>query len=127
MATNELHIRAAIDYNPTTDYLRSVTTKLRDKYISMSGSDYTHGTQEIGTTEEAISVSNEIGTQGWWFVQNLDDTNYVELGKVKVSADGDAMSMKLKPGEFCLFRATSALYAKADTAAVSIEFLCFKD
>ena len=121
---NEIRAQLKLLYNPVDG--DDISWPLIDLFIDQVGKDFTQGTQEIGVTEEIIIVSADIGTQGLWLIINLDSTNFVEIGKVKVSSDGDALSMKVKPGEFMFGRATSALYAKADTSACTIRFVCFE-
>ncbi len=122
---NEIRIRFKLDYNPASG--DSINVPWKDIYISQTGTDFTTGTQSIGTSaEEAVSVSSDIGTQGWWVIENLDSTNFVEVGKVKVSADGDSLPIKILAGEFAVFRASSSIYAKADTSSVQIRYWCFE-
>ena len=122
---NEIRAQLKLLYNPASG--DDISFPLIDLFIDQAGKDFTQGTQEIGfAAEEIIAVSADIGTQGLWVIINLDSTNFVEIGKVKVSSDGDALSMKVKPGEFMFGRATSALYAKADTSACTIRFVCFE-
>ena len=122
---NELRVRVKVDYNPASG--DNISFPLKDIFISQTGVDITQGTQSIGTSaEEVIAVGADIATQGWWLIENLDATNFVTIGKVKVSADADALCVKLLAGEVALFRASSALYAKADTGAVNIRYICFE-
>ena len=122
---NEIRVQLKLLYNPANG--DDISFPLIDNFINQTGVDFTQGTQEIGiSAEEAIAVSSDIGTQGLWLIQNLDPTNFVSIGKVKVSVDADALGMKLLAGEFMFVRAASALYAKADTSAVSIRYICFE-
>ena len=121
---NEIRAQLKLLYNPASG--DDISFPLIDLFIDQAGKDFTQGTQEIGVTEEIIVVSADIGTQGLWLIINLDSTNFVEIGKVQVSVDGDALSMKLLAGEFMFARATSALYAKADSSVCTIRFVCFE-
>jgi len=85
---------------------------------SMTGSDMMQSTQNIGTTAELVSFGDITGAPQLVMIRNLDATNFVELG-------GDSgltvFKTKIAAGQACLFTPSSAtLYAKADTAAVSI-------
>lgn len=92
----------------------------------MTGPAYSGGVQNIGTTHEQLTVDAGVGTAGVAWFRNLDDTNFVEIG-TDVSASFEAFA-KLKPGEVGMIRlATTAVYAKADTAAVDLEYLIFED
>lgn len=81
------------------------------------------GTLSIGTSEESVALS-ELGTQGWLFMQNLDDTNYVRWGFATTAYGG-----RLEPGEVALFRLNPAttLYMIADTAACRVNIRAFED
>lgn len=84
-------------------------------------------TQNIGTTAEALGTGSIVTPGVGWF-ENLDDTNFVEVGKYT----GGAFHafLKLNPGEGYAVRiacAAAELYAKADTAAVELDFSIFED
>ena len=85
-------------------------------------------TQTIGTSEEAIDVG-DVTTEGCLFLQNLDDTNFVEYGCEAGSGGMASPAFKLKAGEVAWMRLApgAALRAKADTAAVKLEVCCFED
>jgi hypothetical protein len=92
--------------------------------FDQTGKEYTRSMQSIGTSAaEAIAVSAEIGTQGWCYIRNAN----LNTGVVYIGGSGQtrsSMSIKLEPGDPpAEFRAGQALYAQANTAAVSIEFL----
>jgi hypothetical protein len=87
-------------------------------FANMAGTDMLQATQNIGTTAELVSFGDITGAPQFVMIRNLDTTNFVELG-------GDSgltvFKTKLLAGQVCLFTPSSAtLYAKADTAAVSI-------
>jgi len=84
------------------------------------------GTQTIGTTEEAIVVT-DLTTNGWAYFRNRDATNYVTIG-VKPAATYYPV-LRLKANEGCVVRLEPAIthYAKADTAAVILERLIIDD
>ena len=89
----------------------------------LTGTRYSAGAQNIGyAAHEAIAISGDIATAGWAYFRNLDATNFVQIG-VDVSAAFVPL-IKLLPGEACVLRlATTAVYAKADTAACDTEYV----
>jgi len=58
-----------------------------------------------------------LGTPGYVYVRNMDTTNYVEVG---ITA---SYTIKLLAGDFALFPAAAAIYAKANTAACNVEYI----
>lgn len=116
--SNELRLRFKLDYNPADGDFLDVA--INDMFIDQVGADFTSGTQEIGTSDELIAVSSDIGTQGLWYIRNLDSTNFVEIGLTA------SYTIKILAGEFAVFRASAPLYAMADTSAVTIRFHCFE-
>jgi hypothetical protein len=94
------------------------------KQATMSGADFVHKTQLIGTSEEAIQLGSDIGTNGWFMAVNRDPTNFIKIR----AATGVADTCKLLPGEPCLFRlAGAAPYAIADTGACQLEYLLIEE
>lgn len=88
------------------------------KRLSMTGAEMVQATQNIGTTAELVSFGGITGAPQLLMVQNLSDTNYIELG-------GDSgltvFKMKIPAGQIAVFTPSSAtLYAKANTAAVNV-------
>ena len=94
-----------------------------DMSITVTGDTFTHGVQSIGTTEEELVQGADLGTPGYAFIINLDGTNYVEIGSTTGVYD-----IKVKAGEFALYRHNSAtIYAKSDTASVNVEYVIIED
>jgi hypothetical protein len=84
----------------------------------MAGDDLLQLTQVIGTTAEAVSFGEITGAPAQVMIQNLDATNFVEIG-------GDSgltvFKLKILAGKAVLISPSSGtMYAKADTAAVRI-------
>ena len=79
--------------------------------------------QTIGfAADEALSLG-DVATPGWCVFQNLDDTNFVEIGVGSFTP-----FLKLKPGELCLCRlATTAPRAQADTGAIDLFYIIYSD
>ena len=116
---NELKIKLKVDYKPATE--DSLSTYWLEKYISMTGTEFIHGIQSIGITEEAIEKITDIATIGFCVFKNLDSTNYIEIGLT------GSYSVKLKAREIAMFRADADLYALADTGACRLEYWIFED
>lgn len=83
------------------------------------------GCASIGTTQEAL-VLQDVSSLGWARFENLDTTNYVEIGVV-VSATFYPF-IKLLAGEFVFTRLETAVvpYARANTAAVQLDYEIFQ-
>lgn len=84
----------------------------------MTGSALMQNTQNIGTSSEVIVFGSISGAPGLVIIQNLDSTNFVEIG-------GDSgltvHKQKIPAGKEIVMRPTSGtIYAKADTAACEI-------
>lgn len=84
------------------------------------------GTVNIGTSDEAISLG-DITTPGWAFIQNLDGTNYVDIGPDSTGAI--VPIIRLEPGEFALLRLTPtvSLRGQANTAACDVMIQVMED
>jgi hypothetical protein len=100
---------------------------LRDTFSSPGGAvdqaaaKLARNVQTIGTSEVALELG-DVTTPGWCVFQNLDDTNFVEIGNT------GAMFLKLKPLEQCLVRIGSvAPFAVADTAAIELFYVIYED
>lgn len=91
--------------------------------FTMSGDATSRNTQSIPTTAAgtALSIAAAVGTAGFSFFRNLDATNFVEIG---VQVGGTFYPViKLKAGEYGVCRfSVLTLYARADTAAVLLDF-----
>ena len=92
--------------------------------IDVSGAQVMDNVQAIGFAAEEAILLGDVAAGGYWFVQNLDATNFVELR----SGTGATDFIKLLAGEWAIFRTSadaSAPYAIADTAAVNVRFVRF--
>jgi hypothetical protein len=87
---------------------------------TMTGSNWRHGRQVIGTSEEALEMPADIGTPGWIMLINRDATNFVSMRR----ATGEGNFLKMLAGEFALFRMEAAApYLIADSASCEVEYL----
>ena len=92
------------------------------KSIDMTGTHITHNIQDVGSGgPEALVEGADLGTPGVYYIKNLDAVNYVSIGL------SGQYSIKLKPGEFCLFRAAAAIYALANGATCKVEYMVLED
>ena len=100
----------------------SISSGTLSDTINMTGVDMGTVTQAIGTLNEALDLPADVAGAVHLVVKNLDAANYVEI----FSDSGNAnLLSKLLAGEACSLRAvpsTTALYARANTAAVQIQF-----
>lgn len=84
------------------------------------------GIASIGFAAHEALPMGDVATAGWALFKNLDATNFVNIG---IDSGGNFHpTIKLKPGECAACRlASNAPYAKADTAAVKLEYEIWDD
>ncbi len=91
--------------------------------IDLSGSRYSGGVQDIGTSVEQIVLGSDLATAGWAVFTNLDTANYVQIG----ASNGTPYLLRLNAGETVVLRlTTTTLYALANTATVKLQFIVFE-
>lgn len=102
----------------TVNIERSVTDDL-----SLEGD--APGIVEIGTSEENIDFG-DIAVPGWCYLQNLDDTNYVDIGP---DSTGMVEMIRLYPGMPALvfLFPSVTLVGKANTAACRVLIRAFNN
>lgn len=83
------------------------------------------GVPNIGFAAHEALVMQDVSSAGWARFENLDSTNFIQIG---VDSGGTFIPfLKLLAGEYTFVRlATSAPYAKADTAAVKLDYEIFQ-
>lgn len=117
---NELTVQTALYWVSSTVTGLSLNRALA-KSVTVTGTDKADFTVDVTTTAGAIALPANIGTPGYALFQNLDPTNYIELGPD--AAGTFKPFVKLKPGEVGLFRigiAANAIHAKANTATCKL-------
>jgi len=116
---NEVTVTATLTVdNGNVQMDKSIT-----KSVTMTGNVVQNGVQEIGTSDEQLTVVADVGTYGYILLRNLDSTNYIEVGAITAQ-----YTAKLSAGEIALFRpAANAIYAKANTAACDLEYWLVED
>jgi hypothetical protein len=79
--------------------------------------------QTIGTSYEAI-VLGDVSAEGYVYIRNLDDTNFVQIG-LDAGAALTPVARLDAAGGVALFRldAAATLFAESDTAACKIDVL----
>ena len=120
---NELVV-ASLTITFTKTNVPSVSLAPASVSITVTGNQWMDNVQTIGFAAEEAILLGDVATGGYWFVQNMDATNFVELR----SGTGATDFIKLLAGEWAFFRTSadaSAPYAIADTAAVNVRFLRF--
>lgn len=104
-------------------YSRTVTLT-RD----MAGADFDGKTVSIPTTAAgtAITIDAAVASKGFAYFENLDATNFVEVG-VQVSSTFYPL-IRLNAGEYAAVRLSTGvnLFARADTANVRLSYGVFE-
>lgn len=90
----------------------------------MAGDKIYHNTLDIGTSEESVTSFGDVSTEGYCYLRNLDDTNFVQVGFATTD-----YGIRLEPGEYAWFRLepSADLFLKADTAACVVEIAVIED
>jgi len=93
--------------------------------VTMNGTTASGGALDIGTSAEAITVT-DVGTAGYAYFRNTSTTEYVELGTGIAGAF--VAFAKLKAGECCVLRlGTNTPTARAQTSSVKLQFYILAD
>ena len=117
---NELSISLTLGFSKSNI---STTMTSGTQHFTVTGTDYVRQTMSVPTSVTALPLGG-IATPGYCMITNRDTVNYVEV----YTAVAGAAAIKLKPGEWAIFRFTTAAPAvKANTAAVRIDYLLIAD
>ena len=112
--SNELSISASLSFSKGG----ASVNRADGIQVDVTGDAFTHQVQLIGeASEEALVEGTEVGTPGYVFIKNLDDTNSVSVGIT------GSYTIELLPGQFALFPAAAAIFAKAITADCNVEYI----
>lgn len=102
----------------------TINEQQKTTYATPSGSDVAIFTQDIPTTAggTAIAFPAAMGSLGWSMFENLDPTNYVQIGR---QSGGSFLplfrvSPGMKAGPLELDCTTSQVYALANTGTVKL-------
>jgi len=85
------------------------------------------GFQTVGTSEEALGGLSDLNTKGIAFVENLDNTNYIQIGVLVASVFYPLLRVKAEEFQFLRFDPDGTPYVKANTAAVDADIRVFDD
>lgn len=97
--------------------------KSKTPSLTVTGTLFAHGVQNVGLVEEELTLVTGMGTLGYVYLHNLDATNFISAGSVT-----GELGIKVKPGEIALFRTNGAgIFVLADTAACDIEYVIIED
>ena len=89
--------------------------------VTMSGKYAQRKTITVPTSDTTLDKGS-IGTVGWVYIQNLDGTNYIQIG------DGTNWLIRLNPGDppFQGRWDTGTPHVKAHTGACDIDYALFE-
>jgi hypothetical protein len=116
---DEIEIAASFSYAKDDAEFSKVIAALQ---ATVSGDNFIHHKQLVGTSEEALVLGEVSGGLGWALFRNLDATNYLEI-RSGTGAGNDII--KIPAGKFALFHFGSditAPYAVANSAACLLEY-----
>jgi len=119
-------ISLSTNFSVRKDFLATNRSTSRSFNLNAASPAKAAGIASIGTSAHEALPMGDVSTAGWARFENLDATNYVQVG---VDSSGTFIPfLKLKPGEFHICRlATNAPYAKANTAAVKLDYEIYDD
>lgn len=109
---NELSIVASMAFSKGG----AQCTRSESISVTVTGDAFTHQVQSIPTSDTALLEGVAIGTPGYYFIKNLDATNFVTVGLTA------SYAIKILAKEIAVFRAAGAIFALADTDTVNVEY-----
>lgn len=116
---NELSASYAFAFRPTGG---KPIERASEQRVTISDMDYVVVRQTIGTSVEALAIG-DITSPRWLWVRNLDTTNYVKIR----SGSGGSDFLRIEAGQdtpgIIPIEPTMTLYAIANSAAVTIDFI----
>ncbi len=120
---NEITVSALLRYSKGGNGFDRPPTG--ERKFTMSGDQHNDTVQVVPITTAAALEMGPISTNvGWVLLENLNDTNFVSLRRVT----GEENFMKIKAGEFALFRLeATAPYIIADTASCNVRVTVIED
>tara|TARA_Y100000401_G_scaffold106762_1_gene100530 strand:+ start:1006 stop:1386 length:381 start_codon:yes stop_codon:yes gene_type:complete len=108
-----------------------ITTEKTDTIaIDMSGEAVYHGIQDVTSSAAALEYTEQAlmgssgDTAGWMFLKNLSTADIITLGDDATHTDH---IVKLKPGEFALFRANKPIFADCTSGTAKLETLVIEN
>lgn len=110
-----------IRISTTIRYTKSGTAASHTQSFTadQTGDKYQAGVQSVGTAEESMD-KGDIGTIGFFAFRNVDATNYVQFG---ITTGVYSIKCLAGQGGLVSWNSSTAPYAKANTAAVEVDYL----
>jgi len=118
---NELTVSASLAYNPSVANHQKIPRFELIKRVSMTGADFSMGTQALTTSEEALDITSDIGTTGMVFIKNLDASNTVLVGLT------GSFPVRCLAGEYAQFRANGTIFVKTSSSTAIIQYWVFEE
>jgi hypothetical protein len=111
---NELTVSCSLSFTKANcqQVVQAITTQ-----VTVAGTYTTQSVQLIGTVDETVTMSADMGTIGFVLFQNLDATNFILIGN-----DGSNYPTKILAGQISLVHFNGTIHAKADTGACKLGF-----
>jgi hypothetical protein len=110
---------------PTITYIKSPFSESLAPgvlQVTVNGKQVVHGSIGLSTADLTLNKGN-IGTYGYIYFRNQDNTNNVQIG-----SDGTLFGQMLKPGEAAVVRwNAAAVHAKSVAGAPILEYWAVED
>jgi len=121
---NELTFEITGQYSPATEAV--LGTGIESQVLSVTQNGARHGCfiQDVGITEEALTIPPDITNKGYIFVKNIDPTNYIQIG-----FSTGVYGIRLKAGEWALLRLepTANVFVIANTTIAKLQTIIYED
>lgn len=121
---DEITMTASLSIRQSATGLNQTFSRNTSLDLTASPPNMSPGIVEIGTTHEAISFGDVAAAGGVAWVQNLDDTNFVSIGRDVAASFYGTIRIPPLTG-YPIVVDNTALYAKADTAACDVLIAIF--
>lgn len=121
--SNELQLSGAFVYQKGNS--PQIKWSAVNRGVTLSGDVLISAIVSVGTSEEAIPLAEVSGSLGYMVVENLDDTNYIEI---RMGTGASLDIIKVRPRKFAIFEwgsDVSAPYWIANTAACRVKYWLF--
>ena len=113
---NEIRLGFSMSYSKNGATL----TRAETDEVTQTGDAFIHSIQTITTSNVALVEPDAITTLGYIFVKNLHSTQYCDVGLT------DSFTIRLLAGQFAIFPAAGAIFAKAEGASTNVEYIIFE-
>lgn len=116
---NRINIKGEVEFLPEGRPL--VKTGELEMDFQPDAKVYAQGIQTVSSSAEETLNVGDVSNLGFIVIVNRDDTNYVEVGLTA------QYTIKLKPGQFCMFPPAGTIYVLANSADVDVEYYVFPE